>query len=167
MTQRILGGPLPHPNSRATRIGSSSSVSDSIRALATGRLQESVGSPPDEAINRSQFALIVTGRHQGSIKQKSPCSTAAVRGGSPDVGNWHYPDLPSRLLIWSLPGCNRTFSDPESTLQQCNTQKLTQSLIRSGLQQLHYIGLRTAEEAPCRPLTLVRCMRHSATLVAS
>jgi hypothetical protein len=38
------------------------------------------------------------------------------------------PGSAESSAICSLPGCNRTFSDPESTLQQGNTQKLTQSL---------------------------------------
>jgi hypothetical protein len=76
------------------------------------------------------------------------------------VGLWHKPESAESSAIWSISGCNRTFSDPESTLQQCNTQKLTQSLIRLGLHQLHYIGLHAAEEDPRRPPSLIRCIRR-------
>ena len=38
----------------------------------------------------------------------------------PNVGLWHKPESAESSAIRSVPGDNRTFSDPGSTLQQCN-----------------------------------------------
>ena len=55
-----------------------------------------------------------------------------------NVGYWHKPGSAEWSAIRSLPGDNRTFSNPGSTLQQCNTPA-TQP-IRSALQQLDDTG---------------------------
>ena len=72
---------------------------------------------------------------------------APARPRSPGIVPWHKPESAESSAIRSVPGDNRTFSNPGSTLQQRNTPAAHP--IRSALQQLHHIGLLTAEAEPC------------------
>ena len=63
-----------------------------------------------------------------SSKSASPTSGHAICRPSVDepkcdyeVRNWHKHEFAQSSAIRSLLGDNRTFSNPESTLQQCNT----------------------------------------------
>jgi hypothetical protein len=73
------------------------------------------------------------------------------------VGYWHNPDLRGRLPS------RRYRVVPDLQQPRVNTATVQHPAthpIRSTLQQLHHIGLHTAEEEPRRPPSLIRCIRR-------
>src|SRR6516225_1862579 len=64
------------------------------------------------------FLAVTTIGHEPSLRlDYREGSTAAVRGGSPDVGNWHKPESASELRS----GRWRMITGRSATLQQCNS----------------------------------------------
>ena len=90
-----------------------------------------------------------------------------VRTSFPEIGAEHMlqsltagfgtnPNLPRCLRS----GRYRMLTGPSvNPRQHCNSATLQHSIthpIRSALQQFHHIGLRTAEDDPCRPPSFAR-----------
>jgi hypothetical protein len=74
--------------------------------------------------------------------------------GAVNVGSWHNPDLPGRPPSRRY----RMVTGPSATpVNTATVQHPATHPIRSTLQQLHHIGLRTAEHDASRPPSLMRC----------